>query len=99
MKSKFGKIFYEKTDAVITDVGYEYNQTARSFIRNKTKLKLSYTVGGESYGAELSGKGLITPIIVILGSAYGIIAGFLNIKRAKDAAQKRKEFFESDTDT
>ena len=41
MKSKFGKIFYEKTDAVITDVGYEYNQTARSFIRNKTKLKLS----------------------------------------------------------
>ena len=23
----------------------------------------------------------------------------LNIKRAKDAAQKRKEFFESDTDT
>ncbi|MBR4582155.1 MAG: hypothetical protein IKO32_13070 [Lachnospiraceae bacterium] len=99
MKSKFGKIFYEKTDAVITGVGYEYNQTARSFIRNRTKLKLSYTVGGESYGAELSGKGLITPIIVILGSAYGIIAGFLNIKRAKDAAQKRKEFFESDTDT
>ena len=34
-----------------------------------------------------------------LSFAYGIFAGFLNMKRAKDAAQKRKEFFESDTDT
>lgn len=129
LKISAGYLFYEKTNAVITDVRYEYNGTARGFIRNKTKLKLSYTVSGESYGAELtesgktayqkgetktvyynpkhpekafaqlSGKGLVTPLIVILGSAYGIFAGFLNIKRAKDTAQKRKEFFESDTDT
>ena len=112
-----GFLIYEKTDASILDVSYHHSSSGKN-IRNETRLKLSYTVNGETYRTSYtesgkteykvgekktvyydpknpekvfavpSPKGLVLPAIVMIGCAYCIIAGIINIKREKERKSK-----------